>query len=87
MDTKCSPTQTLKNPLPLHFYSDCIDFVIVYIYCIVFSFRFFVTTSMPKIRTQRTKQPPEGFEAIEQILDGEFIVRSIYQSIYQVNRL
>ncbi|TIC06449.1 G10 protein [Wallemia mellicola] len=24
---------------------------------------------MPKIRTQRTKQPPEGFEAIEQILD------------------
>ncbi|TIB18849.1 hypothetical protein E3P92_00301 [Wallemia ichthyophaga] len=24
---------------------------------------------MPKIRTQRTKQPPEGFEAIEQILE------------------
>ncbi|TIB71338.1 hypothetical protein E3Q24_02362 [Wallemia mellicola] len=45
------------------------EYAPVYIYCIVFSFRFFVTTSMPKIRTQRTKQPPEGFEAIEQILD------------------
>lgn len=29
---------------------------------------------MPKIRTQRTKQPPEGFEEIEQILEGYFIL-------------
>lgn len=29
------------------------------------------SSPMPKIRTQRTKQPPEGFEAIEQILEGK----------------
>lgn len=25
---------------------------------------------MPKIRTSRTKPPPEGFEEIEDVLDG-----------------